>query len=225
VAPKFLHNPKNYLFDFEHTELIYSVLIDNGIDDEGAEFFKIFPNAKVIKICYSDQTWPVVASAMIHKAMHSTLDYELSIDPTNWQTTEVWAQREKYFLFLKEHHYRDRWREHPGCHNIFIEDFFNYDRMSCVFDTAGIKLTNFSDLWQQWWDSNQTYIKPLKNAQDIMTALDHHQHIDLDHCSDLWTQAIVNYLIWTKHNYIVPANDYSNWFANTGQILSLLHHA
>ena len=79
VAPKFLFNPVDYEFDFAETNKQYSVLVDNGIGDESDTFVNTFPRATVIKVCYSTTTWPIVASAAIHKAMGSDLESELGV--------------------------------------------------------------------------------------------------------------------------------------------------
>lgn len=224
VAPKFLHNPTDYQFDFDHSPLMYSLLIDNGINNEGTEFVHQFPNANIIKICYSDWSWPVVASAMIHKAMRSTFDVELCVDSAQWHSNEPWAQREKYFLFLYEHACRQKWRASQWCHNIWIEDFFEYHQFEQAIRNTGIMLLGALDLWQQWRTANDTYIKPVTIAEQVLSALASGNHMDLQHCSDVWTQAVINYMICIKYNYVVPANDYADWFSNTEQIAELIKH-
>ena len=65
TAPKYFHDNKyNFTFD---DNVNYSVLIDNGINNEGVKFLENFPSAKVIKMCYTDNTWPVIAKTMIDK--------------------------------------------------------------------------------------------------------------------------------------------------------------
>jgi hypothetical protein len=224
VAPKFLHNQAQYIFNFKESDQKYAVLIDNGINNEGIQFTKMFPNATTIKLCYSDQSWPLVASTMIHKAMNSDLKTELAVDAEQWASTEHWAQREKYFLFLKEHQCRSGWRASTNCHNIFVEDLFDYSVFCQSLCRTGLEIADFRDLWDQWWQSNQRYIKPLQDALTILSAVEHRLYINLSSYTDLWTQAVVNYLIWVRYNYIVPANDYADWFLDTKQLISLLKH-
>lgn len=57
VAPKYWHDPEKYEFNFLDN-VNYSVLVDNGNDNEGCDFLKTFPTAKIIKLCYTDQSWP-----------------------------------------------------------------------------------------------------------------------------------------------------------------------
>ena len=78
-APKYCHDPKNYNFSFDQN-FNYSVLIDNGINNEGEKFKTIFPTAHIIKLCYNDVSWPIVAKTMIDKAMQSSLDEQLTPD-------------------------------------------------------------------------------------------------------------------------------------------------
>jgi hypothetical protein len=102
----------DYVFD---KELNYSVLIDDGIDYENAEFQNKFDNCQVLKLCYDLKSWPIIAYTMIAKAMESDLQKELPVDQAHWPTNEDWAVREKYFLYLAEHEYRNGWREdHHG---------------------------------------------------------------------------------------------------------------
>jgi hypothetical protein len=225
VAPKFLHNPKNYKFNFDRSELTYSLLVDNGIDDEGTDFIDQFPDARVIKICYSDTTWPIVASTLIHKAMGSSLERKLPVDVGCWPEHNNWAVREKYFLFLKDHQYRSQWRASFGCYNINIEDFLDYRQFVQSLKTAGIELLEFDTLWQQWRDANAMYIEPTTIAKQIIAAVKSNQSLNINNYTDLWTQAVVNYYIWLEYDYVVPANDYADWFDNTDQIRNMLNHA
>lgn len=222
VAPKFLFNPVDYKFNFEKTTKQYSVLIDNGINDESKNFINTFPNAKVIKVCYSTVTWPVVASTAIHKAMESDFDSELSVDKLGWAESNDWAQREKYFLFLAGHHHRMMWKPEIDYHNLLIDDLLDYNLFCTKLNNFGIELTDFSELWDSWHNHNQKYISPVVFAKKVIDAIDQNQSMDLSHCQDLWTQAVVNYFIWDKFKYTVPANDFANWFINTNQIIALL---
>ena len=107
VAPKYFQDQNYYTFDFDQSKN-YSVLIDNGINNESKNFLNFFPDAKVIKICYSNITWPIIAHTMIVKAQRKNLTSELPI--VEWDSTEMWAQREKYFLFLRDHPLRYMWK-------------------------------------------------------------------------------------------------------------------
>ncbi len=222
VAPKFLFNSNNYEFDLVDDVNQYCVLIDNGINDESKNFINTFPQAKIIKVCYSTITWPIVASTAIHKAMKSNFDSELAVDSMGWDESSDWAQREKYFLFLTDHHCRMMWKPEIGYHNLLIDHLLDYDIFCTKLNDFGIELNNFSGLWEAWHKHNQKYIFPVVFAKKVIDAIDQNQSINLSQCQDLWTQAVVNYFIWDKFNYTVPANDFANWFTNTDQIIALL---
>lgn len=223
VAPKFAFNSTDYKFNFSDTKQ-YSVLIDNGINDESNDFINTFPLAKIIKVCYSSITWPIVASTVIHKAMRSNFDSELAVDVDRWACSDTWAQREKYFLFLSDHHCRTMWDPDTQCYNLSIDDLLEYDVFCRRLGEHGIRLTDFYELWETWLVHNQKYIAPVIFAKTVLDAIDQGQSMDISSCQDLWTQAVVNYLIWDKFNYTVPANSFASWFTNTDQIITLLKH-
>jgi hypothetical protein len=223
TAPKFFHNPKNYKFNFDSSKQCYSLLIDNGISDENNNFIDQFPNARVIKICYSDYSWPIVASTMIHKAMQSTLHSQLPLDPLGWDCHEDWAVREKYFLFLKEHPYRTWWKPSNRCHNIFVDALLDYQQFVQSLKDSNIDVWDFYPLWQQWISANTQYIEPVAVAHKIISAVKNNQSMNISHYRDVWTQAVVNYFIWLEYQFEVPANDYADWFSTTDQILNMIH--
>ena len=222
VAPKFLHNPDNYIFDFTASPLTYTLLVDNGIGNEHADFVQQFPKAKIIKLCYSSYTWPIVASTMMHKAMQSSLETELTVD-NNWPEKSNWSVREKYFLFLKDHAFRGRWQPSGEYSNILIENMLDYDSLRHAFEQSGIEVLPFDDIWQTWYEGNTRYIDPVLVAHRVLSALQSQQKLDISEHTDLWTQAVVNYFIWLKYNYIVPANDWADWFTDTTQIYNLIY--
>lgn len=97
IAPKYFKDPDVYQVNFDST-LNYSVLIDNGINNEGKRFKNFFPeNTTVIKIGYDNWSWPIVARTMIVKALQSSFEAEVNISPEQWNTNDAWALREKYF--------------------------------------------------------------------------------------------------------------------------------
>ena len=99
IVPKYLHECWLGNIEFVNNQN-YCVLIDNGINNESDNFKNTFANATVIKICYSNHSWPVVARTMIEKAMQSTIQQQLPVD--QWESDEPWTRREKYFLYLQE---------------------------------------------------------------------------------------------------------------------------
>jgi hypothetical protein len=223
VVPKYFHECWPGGIEFLKDKN-YCVLIDNGIDNQSGDFKTTFPNATVIKICYSTNSWPVVARTMIEKAMNSTIEEQLSVD--QWDTAEPWAQREKYFLYLRDHPLRHAWQSKS---KIIMEDneldvgelYEDYDW--CRSSINGIvKTEDFYDLWKEWREANAKYIDPVKIADKILSCILTNHHEDLIHITDSWTQAVVYYYIWAKYNIEVPHNDYSNWFTNTADIVKML---
>jgi len=222
TAPKFSASTTNYCFDFSQSDKKYVVLVDPGINNEINRFVEQFPNSQVLKLCYTAATWPIVAHTSIHKAMVSSIQDELAVDLQSWPTEQNWAQREKYFLFLVEHHYRNMWKPEESCHNLLVDDLLDYQTFHNRLGEFGIIPTDFSDLWNTWFRLNQLYIAPVLLARQVVSAVRDRRSMDLSFCQDLWTQAVVNYTIWDQFGLVVPANDFADWFASSDQIVALL---
>lgn len=203
----------------------YAVLIDNGINNESDAFKSTFQNATVIKICYGDYSWPVVARTMIEKAMESSIEEQLPID--NWDTDELWAQREKYFLYLRDHSLRSAWSSQNKTVLLdteldVAELYQNYEECHTVINAVA-KTENFYSLWKEWRHANSKYIDPVINAKNILSLVATNYSTDLTHITDVWTQAVIYYYIWLWRNVEVPHNDYSNWFTNTKDIVKMFN--
>lgn len=222
IAPKYFLDPDQYQFDFDHTH-DYTVLIDNGINNETKKFQSFFPQANTIKICYSDVSWPVVAYTMITKATKSSIEEQLSVDKDNWPNDQDWARREKYFLFLRDSGLRQAWKPDPDTHNLLVEDLFDYNRLNDKIAEIGIELDNFDSVWKQWRLVNSQYIDPVVNALEIVNNIKNSVEQKLDHVTDLWSQAVLYYFIWREFEQEVPHNDYSNFFSNTREIQKWLN--
>jgi hypothetical protein len=221
VVPKYLHDPDHYSFDFDPA-LNYSVLIDNGINNEGTRYRQSFPSAVTVKICYSDWTWPVVARTMIEKAMNLEFDQVMVVDNALWPEQEPWAQREKYFLYLRDHHLRCNWRPATDCQNMDIKCLLNYQSMHQALTDAGIVVDSFENLWQQWRLHNNQYIDPIEIAHSVVGAVQQRKDFDLQQIKDIWTQSVIYYYIWLLYGFEVPHNDHANWFTNTKEIVTML---
>ena len=221
VAPKYLQNPTHYDFDFCKSGH-YSVLIDNGINDESTEFLKFFPDPTVIKICYCDRTWPIVARTMIEKAMGKELPEDITLDDV-WTCNDIWARREKYFLFLRDHTLRSAWRINNIYKYIDISSMLSYDQFKNCLQSLGIKTSNFQPLWTAWNYSNHAYLDPVAVAQQVIDDVKNNVESDISHIKDTWTQSVIYYYIWLEYNFEVPHNDYSNWFTNTKEIVIMLN--
>lgn len=212
IAKKYFHDADDYRFNFDPNKL-YSVLIDNGINNESKKFLKFFPNSNVIKICYTDYSWPVVAATVIIKAMNENLNEVIS-PGTDWNTMEDWAKREKYFLYLRDHPFRYQWKPDPECQTLLVEDLIDYEIFKAKLN---IETEDFTDLWTQWYQSNGQYFEPIITAKKILDGEWPDEPV-----TDIWTQAIVYYQIWYRYKFEVPHNDYSNWFESHQDFVTML---
>lgn len=222
VLSKYRHDRPYALKTVIDPLLNYSVLIDNGIDNKDQSFVKQFPNSKIIKICYSDHTWPIVAHAMIVKAMNSTVENELVPDKSAWSSADDWAQREKYFLFLKEHHYRMAWKLQHGVSPVWIDQMLDYTDLEQQLELAGIKINNFNHDWQDWRQANSKYINPVTDSMLVIKNVKNQVDQDLSHITDVWTQSVIYYHLWLEFGHEVPHNDYKDFFQDTSQIYQWL---
>lgn len=220
VAPKYYNDPVDYTFSFDRTE-IYSVLIDNGNNNETKRFLNYFNNPKVIKVCYTNHTWPIIARTMIEKGMRTEFEQEVKLDLDSWSTNEDWALREKYFLFLRDNHLRSAWKTDIDCDNLLIDNMLDYTRFKNQLANFGIVTESFEPIWTTWKQANKKYIDPCEVAQYILDNIDNDK--PLTHITDIWTQAVVYYYIWLEYQFEVPHNDYSNWFTNTKDISIMLN--
>jgi len=218
VVPKYLHECWPGGIEFRNDKN-YCVLIDNGINNESTQFKYTFPNSTVIKICYTDRTWPIVARTMIDKAMESSIEEQLPTDI--WETGEPWARREKYFLFLRDHPLRHAWKSQEDS-AIYIDELYNdYDEFFYTVNSI-VKLNWCKDLWSKWRTANAMYIDPIKDAKSVLNYVKMQWSSDLTHVTDVWAQAVVYYYIWLEFGIEVPHNDYADWFTNTNDIVIML---
>lgn len=198
----------------------YSVLIDNGIDNRSEQFRHVFPGAQVIQVCYTDCSWPVVARAMIEKAMSSSINEQLP----SWDAAD-WAVREKYFLFLRDHELRSAWRQNTNNFTVYVDNLFEYREFHNTLESYGIQLKEFEQAWDTWRLANSRYIDPVQIAQRVIDGLTQQTHQDLTTITDVWTQAVVYYFIWLKFGVEVPHNDYADFFKDTDEIQTWLRTA
>jgi len=217
VVPTYFHNSWPYQFEFDKDKN-YSMLIDNGINDESHSFKTKFANATVIKICYTDRCWPVVARTMIDKAMKINIESALSID--EWAVDEPWARREKYFLFLRDHHLKNSWRS-KNENFINVEHLFDYNEFYNRLNNF-IELEPFEDIWQQWRAANSKYIDPVDTANMVILSIKNKQPFNLRHVTDIWSQAVIYYYFWLWFGIEVPHYDFANWIDSTDQLTALL---
>lgn len=155
---------------------------------------------------------------MIIKALQSSFDKEVPVSSKHWNTNEPWAVREKYFLYLRDHRLRYKWR--PD-NNFFIDvfDIFDSNQLIKKLNATGIDLENFEKTHLSFLNYNKQYVEPLIQSHNILKNLNQSLTLDI---TDIWTQAVLYYYIWLKYNIVVPHNDYSNWFTSTNDIVTML---
>ncbi len=210
VAPPYLMNQARYYYKF-NPSMNYSVIVDNGINNEDTAFMQHFPGAEIIKLCYSDRSWPVVAHTMIYKAMKSNFDQEIALNTTKWDVARPWVRREQYFLYLRDHHLRHAWKASTISHNLFVENLMSYDSTCSALNNIGIQLADFSDVYKQWFEANLPYFEPVEIADQFVNH-DYDKPI-----TDVWTQAVVYYQIWCQYGIEVPHNEFENFFESQQQ--------
>jgi len=218
VVPKYFHEcwPGGIEFTGDKN---YCVLIDNGINNESDQFKLTFPNSTIVKICYSDRSWPIVARTMIDKAMRSSIEMQLPV--TDWESDEPWAHREKYFLFLRDHKLRNAWKSTDD-NAIYIEELYqDYDEFFNIVNSV-VKIDHCSDIWINWRKANTKYFDPVIIANSVLSDIVTGQSTDLSYIKDTWTQAVVYYYIWLQYGIEVPHNDFAEFFTNTSQIKKLI---
>lgn len=218
VVPKYIHESWPGGVEFSDS-LNYSVLIDNGINNEGRKFTSVIPNPEIVKICFSDYSWPIVAKTSITKATRSTLEQELPLN--QWDCNEPWAIREKYFLYLRDHKFRYMWKKEQGVNELYIDDMLDYKQLYNRINKI-VETTKFEDLWREWRVANDQYISPVEIAQEIILNVKNNKFCKLTHIVDHWTQAVLYYFIQIEFNVEVPHNDYSDWFTSTDDIVTML---
>lgn len=220
VLPKYKKIPPQYDFTALDAQHSYTVLIDNGIDDETTGYRATFPAAaRTIKLCYDDRTWPIVACTLIEKAMQSSMAQEISPDQDQWPDHAAWTTREKYFLYLRDHDFRHRWRPSADCHNIDIQSLLQYDTMLDALTEFGVT-DSLHAHWCQWFTVNAKYLYPVLQAEQVLANPDVRQDLrDLT----VWQQAVINYFIWLDHGIEIPANDYRDWFCDSRELHDVIN--
>ena len=206
AAPTYFKDPTNYDFNFDQKSN-YGVLIDNGISNEGTRFRDFFPDSRIIKICYKDYDWPILANTMIHKAMKTNFNSEVSLDSDNWSVSDPWAVREKYFLFLRDHYFRQWWKPSDDVFPVMVKDLLTYQSTKKAIENIGIVLSDFEDLWNQWWHLNKKYFDPVIKAECIINGSWPDQPV-----TDTWEQAVTYFEIWRRYGVEVPHNDFPDFF-------------
>jgi hypothetical protein len=184
-----------------------------------------FPNAKIIRLCYHDNVWPLIFQNCILKAASGTLEDNVEFDCEKFGSSDDWARRENFSLLFTHHHYRTMWKDHDKCLNIDIFELLTatQDCLHQVANFIGGSIINLDDLpnrHQQFLNANPNTVCHLE-ILDIVKNLNINR--DLTHINQLYHQAVLNFYLQLKFNFIIPSNDYADWFTNTKEIVTMLN--
>ena len=215
---KFLENLSNLKSEYA------TVLIDSGVDDSD-QYRKFISSDISVRVYYDDWSWPMIAKMVYTRCMAALEGKPQSIndwinpDQNNWEdSSQPWAIREKFFLYLRDHSHRYNWRSNSSTLNIPIASFLTYNTLHKSL-SACFELSNFEPFYNSWYETNYEHFKSYLDAQDIIKNL--HNNRNINSVDDYYTQSVVYYFIWLKYQFEIPHNDY-NWFTNTSDIVKML---
>jgi hypothetical protein len=215
-----------YQFDIARQKYVLIPYCTGIQSDDITALINTFTNAKIIRLYYNDDTWPLVFQNCIIKAALETLETAVEFDSITFGSSDDWAKRENFFLLLKNHHYRHMWNECdlPQFLNINVVDLLT-DPETCLRSIANFIDGTIVDLdllpgrHQQFLDSNLNTVRHLEILH-IVKNLRLTQN--LKHIDHLYQQAVLNFYLQLRYNFEVPPNDYSDWFTNTTDIVKML---
>jgi len=215
-----------YHYDIDQQKYILIPYCTGIQSDNVTELTNTFTNAKVIRLYYKDDTWPLVFQNCIIKAAQKTLENAVEFNDVAFGSSDDWARRENFFLLLKNHHFRHMWNECWSSQflNINIVDLLT-DPENCLRSIAKFINGTIVDLdllpsrHQQFLDSNLNTVRHME-ILDIVKNLKLNQN--LKHIDHLYQQAVLNFYLQLKYNFEVPSNDHSDWFTNTTDIVKML---
>jgi hypothetical protein len=209
------------------TTAFATLLIDSGIDNDSDEYRSLIQPDLTIQISYDDWSWPLLARMFYTRCMSAVRNKKQIIDDwvkpciEGWNTPDaIWAQREKFFLYLRDHHFRHMWKPKHNSLIIPIEHILNYNSLYNSLNSL-VEVSEFKDLYQNWYNTNEQYFNFYNDAKNIIHNVD--SDLDIKHITDVFTQSTVYYYIWLKYNFEVPHNDYASWFTNTKDIAKMLN--
>jgi hypothetical protein len=215
-----------YQYDIARQKYILIPYCTGIHSDDVTALINTFTNAKIIRLHYKDDTWPLVFQNCITKAAQETLETAVEFSSVAFGSSDDWAKRENFFLLLKNHHYRHMWNECdlPQFLNINVVDLLT-DPETCLRSIANFIDGTIVDLdllpgrHQQFLDSNLNTVRHLEILH-IVKNLRLTQN--LKHIDHLYQQAVLNFYLQLRYNFEVPPNDYSDWFTNTTDIVKML---
>jgi hypothetical protein len=162
----------------------------------------------------------------IVKAARGTVESDVEFKAEEFGVLDDWARRENFSLLFDRHHYRITWKEHVHDNwlNIDISELIT-DPKNCLEKVAnfiGGSIINLHELpikHQQFLDANPNTVQHLE-ILNIVKNLNVDQ--DLTHINQLYQQAVLNFYVQLEFNFVIPANEYANWFTNTKEIVTML---
>lgn len=196
-------------------------------NDNPYKIEKDFPNSKIIRLYYQDNTWPLVFQNCIIKAANDTLEKKVKFESERFGSSDDWAQRENYTLLCQHHELREKWKPHANKHwlNIDIYDLITNPH-GCLYKVAEFIDGNLEQIdlldhkHQQFLNANPHTVQHLANLQIVNDLL---KEKSLNHITELYQQAVINFYVKCKFDFWVPPNDYADWFTNTTQIVKMLN--
>jgi hypothetical protein len=161
----------------------------------------------------------------IIKALQGSLEENVKFDSSLFTSTDNWARRENYTLLNETHRFRQIWKP---CHN---SNFLNINIFDLINDPVQV-IKNIANYIQATVDATELLACHQKFLNANPNTVDHfkilhvisnlNQEHDLSSITNLYQQAVFNFYIKQKFNFEIPAYDYSDWFANTKEVVKML---
>ena len=195
-------------------------------DDSLHRVLDTFPNAAILRVVYHDSAWPLVFQNCIIKAKLGSLAQDVAFASTTYGSSDAWAVRENYTLVLQGHDFRNIWKpiDHHRVHNLDVYQLLT-DPVCALTTIAKVVVGEVYGL-ETLPQRHQQFLTLNQNTTDHLeiyrTATTLPRACDLGHIQDLYQQAVFNFYVQSTYDIEIPVNDYSDWFINTDQVLSLL---
>jgi hypothetical protein len=197
-----------------------------GIENDSTKNLELkYPTAKKIRLWYDDRTWPLVFQNCIIKALQGSLEENVKFDSALFNSSDNWARRENYTLLNETHSFRQMWKPYNNNNflNVNIFDLIN-DPKQVIINIANLiqttaDLTELLAYHQKFLNANPNTVEHFQILEIINNIK---QEYDLSSITSLYQQAVFNFYIKQKFNFEIPVYDYSNWFANTLEVVKML---
>lgn len=198
-----------------------------GIQNDTTDNIKTnYPTAKIIRLCYFDNTWPLIFQNCIVKALKGTTENNIEFDSSKFGSSDSWARRENFSLLFEHHHYRNMWKPHVDDQFLNVDIYtLLSDPQQCLHQVANLiggstaQLDQLPTKHQIFFDANPNTVKHFDILRTVQMLP---EQKSLRHIDTLYHQAVLNFYIQTKFDFTIPSNDYANWFTNTQEIVTML---